>query len=118
AGFLYKIAKQVPFINAAFSTIAATFGRLVVSGAALTGLAGLKGLPLLMTGLGLGFKVLGFAIRFIVAPLMVLVGVFQLISRVLGYAKINDAKALADKSGALSDTFGRLGKAFTLFMKP
>ena len=119
AGFLFGLAKKIPAVNAGLAVFSAKIGSILGGFLSASGFtAGMAMLPKVMAVAGFAVRLLGFALTRVVVPLMILFGIFQLLSRAKGYAKINDVKALAMGSDRLAEVFSKITKAVNQILMP
>jgi hypothetical protein len=81
----------------------------------------LSGAQKLLTPLGMlgfGFRLMGFIIMRVLAPLALMLAFFQLISRAKAYAQVEDAKAIAKASDTLIPRITRLKDALYSIVSP
>ena len=103
---------KLPMVRALLATVGSSLLSILGLGARFAGFsAGLAGLGFNLGTLRLGFKVFGFiaeGLLFVfqrfVAPLAIIFGFLQLLSRAEGYAQAADAKVLVDNSKKLGGT--------------
>jgi len=96
---------QIPFLTSGLAMAARAITFLTMP---------LKGLSL---GLGVGgiFNSITILISGIIAPLLLLVGVFQLLSRAFAIAKIRDMKHLVELSPRVAEAGATLARIFDVF---